>query len=467
MTTVDTIYAKLPVSLQHAVVSAYGLYWNRLRFGSGYHHFLREYLEREGFTSDQWHAYQQERLTMLLSQAARKIPFYKTNWSPAEKKSAESGRLGDLPLLGKEPIRANPTNFLREDLHPRPRLTFHTSGSTGTPIASIWTVSELRNSLALREVRSARWAGVSFDLPRATFSGRIVEPDPNSKGPFYRFNLVERQAYLSPFHLRPDTARFYVQAIAKHKIQWLTGYAVSYYLLAKFVLEQNLEVPRLRAVITTSEKVTPEMREVMEQAYRCRVFEEYSNVENSLFASECEEGSLHVSPDVAVVEILRPDGTPCEQDEPGEVVATCLTRGYQVFVRYRVGDVAAWDSKPCPCGRGMPILKEVLGRVEDVIVGPDGRQMVRFHGVFTDQPNVREGQIVQEAVDRIKVNVVGSGTFNIDDERDIIRRVRQRLGADVHVVVELVQSIPRTKAGKFKAVVSNVDPEEHSTVSSS
>ena len=59
----------------------------------------------------------------------------------------------------------------------------------------------------------------------------------------------------------------------------MTGYAVSYYLLAKFVLESDLEVPSLRAVITTSEKLTPEMRSVMEKAYHCRIFEEYSTVD--------------------------------------------------------------------------------------------------------------------------------------------------------------------------------------------
>jgi len=123
----------------------------------------------------------------------------------------------------------------------------------------------------------------------------MVEPDPESKGPFYRFNSVEKQVYYSPFHLRAETAHFYVDALKKHKIQWMTGYAVSYYLLAKFILDQSLEAPPLKAVITTSEKVTPEMRSIMEQAYHCKVYEEYSTVENALFASECKHGRLHVS----------------------------------------------------------------------------------------------------------------------------------------------------------------------------
>ena len=125
-----------------------------------------------------------------------------------EKRAAKLGNLMELPLLDKESIRIDPKGFLDERLHPWPKLLFHTSGSTGTPIHTYWRVCELRNSLALREVRSANWAGVSFTMPRATCSGRMVEPDPHSKGPFYRFNCAEKQVYFSAFHLRSDTDFF-------------------------------------------------------------------------------------------------------------------------------------------------------------------------------------------------------------------------------------------------------------------
>ena len=456
MTEFDAFYARLPVWTQHGVVSAYGLYWYWLRFGPGYKRFVKEYTQRDRLTADEWHYWQEARLHDLLRVAAMQVPYYQRVWRKEERTAALAGRLEDLPLLEKDCIRAEPEAFLRQDIKAWPRLVFHTSGSTGAPIASIWTVEEVRMSLALREVRSARWAGVSFKMARATFSGRLVEPDPASEGPFYRFNIVERQVYLSPFHLRSETAPLYVEALSKHGVQWLTGYAVSFYLLGKFILEQGLKVPPLKAVITTSEKITEEMRRVMEMAFGCRIYEEYSTVENVIFASECHHGRLHLSPDVAVVEILRPNGTPCMPGEVGEVVTTGLMRGYQPFVRYRLGDLAMWDPEPCQCGRGMPALREIIGRLEDVVTGPDGRQMVRFHGIFVNQPNVREGQIIQEAVNRIRVKIVPTGGFGPADVRDIIHRVQQRLGIHVEVITELVDHIPRTEGGKFRAVISLV-----------
>jgi phenylacetate-CoA ligase len=392
----------------------------------------------------------------ILSVAASDVPFYRTQWTDSQKRHALAGILDELPLLDKEPVRTDPRRFLGASQRPRRDLVFATSGSTGTPIKTYWTPGEVRESMAVREARSLKWAGVSFRLPRATFSGRIVEPNPASRGPFYRYNALERQVYFSAFHLKPDTARFYVQALLRHHVQWLTGYAVSFYLLGQMILDQDLSTPPLKAVVATSERLTREMRETMEKAYKCRVYEEYSTVENSMFASECEFGSLHVSPDAGVVEILRNDGTPCVPGEVGEVVATCLYRTYQPLIRFRIGDLASWDSRACPCSRPMPVLKEVVGRLEDVVVGPDGRRMVRFHGVFVDLPHIRQGQVVQEALDRIRVRVVPAPGYGDDDAQELERRVRQRLGHEVRVEVETVPSIPCDKSGKFRAVVNNM-----------
>ena len=438
------------------MVSIYGAWWHWLRFGGDYARFTEEIRQREFFTSSQWQQFQQAKLIHLLQICVNEVPYYKKNWSQSQKASAMDGELARLPFLEKQALRGFEPTFYRQGSVGLFEQTFHTSGTTGTPISTTFTLSELRESLAVREVRSANWAGVSFTDPRATFSGRMVEPDPEEKRDVYRYNAAERQVYFSAFHLGPATAHRYVEALKKHKVLWLTGYAVSYYLLARYILEQQIEVPPLKAVITTSEKLTDQMRSVMEKAYGCKVYEEYSTVESALFASECEHGRLHVSPDVGIVEILRPDGSACAPGEVGEVVATCLFRSYQPLIRFRLGDLAAWDSEPCPCGRQMPVIKEVVGRIEDVVTGPDGRQLVRFHGIFTDQPNIIEGQIVQETLTDFVVRLVPTPEFSDIDEQDVCKRMQQRLGADVNITIQKVDSIPRTKSGKFQAVISKV-----------
>lgn len=455
MAAPEKIYALLPNWGQNAAASLFGFYRQWQRFGPGFEARVKAYRQREQWTADQLIAFQKEQLRTLLAVAADHVPYYRHTWTAEQKDMAREGALLALPLLEKEPIRISPGSFARDDFRPRPRFTYHTSGSSGTPVATYWTLSEVRDSRALREARLTGWAGVSFREPRATFSGRMVITDSRAKGPYHRFNRSENQVYFSAFHLSPGTARQYVDALHEHGTKWLHGYAFSSYLLARHILDQGLNVPLLKAIVTTSEKVTPEMRRVMEAAFRCPVFEEYSTVENAVFVSQCENGVLHFSPDTGILEILRPNGTPCGTGEIGEVVATSFVRKYQPFIRYRLGDLAAWGTEPCSCGRALPVVQEIVGRLEDVIAGPDGREMVRFHGIFVDQPHVVEGQIIQEALDRIRAKVVPAPGFGPTDAENIECRIRQRLG-DVRVIVEAVEEIPRTQAGKFKAVVSQV-----------
>ena len=159
MAKIDGIYSSLPVAAQHLAVSAYGLYRYWLRFGPGFAAQRRAHVKRERYSTEEWHDWQQSRLIDLLRHAANNVPHYRDAWGPAEKKAAAAGRLEDLPLLEKEPLRAAPRRFLRQDLHPARTVTFHTSGSSGTPISAICTVAEIRRSLAVREARANRWAG--------------------------------------------------------------------------------------------------------------------------------------------------------------------------------------------------------------------------------------------------------------------------------------------------------------------
>jgi len=454
----DDLYARLPVLGQHAAVTAFGASWAWARFGPGFRRHLCSFESRDRWTAEQWGAWTQDAISSFLADAVDHVPRYRQTFTQAEQRAARRGELSELPILDKAPLRRDPDAFVDPRLRPvRPRV-FLTSGSSGTPIASKWSTDELRASMALREARSARWAGASFRMSRATFSGRMVEPDPDSAGPYYRFNAVERQIYLSAFHLRADTAEAYWRAFRRHRIRWATGYAVSFALLAGFALDAGLEPLSLRAVVTTSEKLTDPMRETISAAFGCPVFEEYSSVENTFFASECRSGSLHVSPDAGIVEIVRPDGSACDPGEVGEVLTTGLLRPTQPLIRYRVGDLAMWSADPCPCGRGMPVIAEVCGRTEDVVVGPDGRQLVRFHGVFVGLDRIVEAQVVQETLDRFRIHVVADRGFDERVEAEMIRRMRQRLG-EVSVRIVKVERIPRSASGKFQAVLSELPRE--------
>src|SRR5688500_17311819 len=119
MGKLDQIYARLPVWGQHAAVTAFGVYWHRLRFGGNYARMAQAYRARERYTAEQWREYQSRELQSLLRLSAERVPYYQNAWSKEQKAAAGAGDLKALPLLEKDPIRADPESFLRRDREPR------------------------------------------------------------------------------------------------------------------------------------------------------------------------------------------------------------------------------------------------------------------------------------------------------------------------------------------------------------
>jgi phenylacetate-CoA ligase len=284
----------------------------------------------------------------------------------------------------------------------------------------------------------------------------MVVPRGVSRGPFHRYNWAENQVYFSAYHIAPANVREYVRIFNHYRPRVMTGYAYSHYILARMMAEAGVTLDyEPDALVLSSEKLTPRMKVVIRQAFRARAYEEYGATENCMLATECEHGSLHVHPDFGIIEIVDAQGQPVPPGVEGRILCTALQNEAQPLVRYEIGDLGVWAGSPCPCGRNqLPVLKEVVGRLEDVVVGPDGRQMVRFHGIFIGLPHVLEGQVIQEAPDRFTVKVVGRDGFGPAEEATIRKRFAERLGP-VSVEIHRVPEIPRGARGKFRAVVRN------------
>jgi phenylacetate-CoA ligase len=267
---------------------------------------------------------------------------------------------------------------------------------------------------------------------------------------------VEKQVYFSAYHISAENAKNYAEAIWKYDLDYMTGYAMSNYFLARFFDENNISVPQLKAVITSSEKLSPEMRQLFQKVYGCKTYDGYSGVEACCVITENEYGQLLINPDVGIMEILKEDGSPCNPGEIGEVYATGLLNFDQPLIRYRIGDmVKLAKDQTTKCGRNMPVVEEIVGRVEDTVVGKDGREMVRFHGIFVNLPNVVEGQIIQQTLDDFELNIATIKGLTTEEINILNKRMISQLG-DINIQINQVGSIPRGSNGKFKAVISKV-----------
>jgi phenylacetate-CoA ligase len=203
------------------------------------------------------------------------------------------------------------------------------------------------------------------------------------------------------------------------------------------------------------------MKVVIRQAFGARAYEEYGSVEQCALATECEQGSLHVNSDFGIVEILDDNDKPVPPGVDGRMVCTGLINDAQPLIRYDIGDIGAWSEKSCACGRNqLPVLKDLVGRIEDAVIGPDGTEMVRFHGIFVGMPHVLEGQIIQQRIDLLRVRVVVTKEFGAEDEKIIRHRITKERLHGMNVEIERVAELERTGRRKFRAVISMLTPDQ-------
>jgi phenylacetate-CoA ligase len=197
------------------------------------------------------------------------------------------------------------------------------------------------------------------------------------------------------------------------------------------------------------------MRTVFEEVYNCKTFDGWSGVEACGLISECEQGSLHISSDAGIIEVLDDLLKPAPLGIEGTVFCTGLLNQDQPLIRYNIGDRIILSKKVCSCGRMLPVVQEILGRVEDVVLSCDGKEMVRFHSVFNNLETVRQAQVIQETLDRIHIKVV-SDKLSIKDKNLIMARLISQLGK-MNITIEEVDEIQLNKNGKFQAVISKLN----------
>lgn len=454
------IYKISPIFIQNIGISLYGYYWKKRRLSGVFNQEIINFNSRNNFTTEQWNEYQTIELRKLLLHTFEKVPLYQKKYTEAgfTKSDFTNFQINDinkLPFLSKEELRMYGASTMLSISKEKGQF-YSSSGSTGTPTQIYFSSSFHQKWSALYEVRIRNWAGVNHTMRRAMIGGRRVVPDGIANPPYYRYNYFEKQVYFSAYHLSENTVDDYINGLCKHKVEYLVGYANSIYFWADFALKKNLKIPQLRAVLTSSEKLTSVMRATIEKCFQCKVFDGYSGVEACGIISENHYGELLFSPDSGIMEVIKDDGTYAKADESGELVLTGLFNFDQPLIRYQIGDrVTLAKNQTSKSGMQMPIIESIDGRIEDVVLGKDGRKMVRFHGLFIDINGLIMAQIIQHSIENIEIKLVVDTDYTSESEKIISHRLYSQLGS-VNATYTYVEDLPKTNNGKIKAVISYV-----------
>lgn len=449
MTLATSIYDACPAWTQSLLLSAYGARLRWRRYGPEQRRLLKTLLESQWLDGDALRALQVSQLNALVRRAYADVPFYGKR-GRAGLEITDLADLRQLPVLTKDEVKAAGRSLVSDAYHGR-LLEIHTGGTTGKPLTVYCQRESLQRNYAFF-ARLREWAGIEEGDRVATFAGRRVVPS-EAGPPYWRHNLASRTLLLSSYHISPATVDRYLDALARFQPQLIDSYPSSLAPLAARIRVRGSAGFRPKGIITSSETLLPHARAELEDAFGCPVFDHYGSAEMVALVTMCREGRYHVNPEFGVVELLR-DGEPVQPGETGEIVATGFVNPVMPLIRYATGDSAVLGTGPCPCGRHFPVLDRIEGRMDDVIVTPDGRQVGRLDPIFKAVASLHETRIVQDRVDHVRVEAVVNGELSAHEQGVLLEELQARLGRAMSIDFVRVPSIPRTQGGKLRAVVS-------------
>lgn len=404
-----------------------------------------------------------ERLAAVLQHAVRHVPRYRAlaaseGWDAADVNAAFLPR---FPRVDKKILTDGQESFLADDAGVQDRVPDATGGSSGVWFGFFYDrrTKEIRRAT---HVYSRLLAGWRPGEPFAVVWGHRGDVAA-TEGLRQRLvdNVLFRQKTLNAYDMDDAVLREYAARLEAHRPRLLVGYASSLVFLAKYLARRGGgHGIRPVGIVSSAETLDEEMRQVIEAGFGCPVYNRYGSREFANIAQQCEQGGgLHVLDSRIHVEILRPDGTPCEPGESGEIVVTDLINGVMPFIRYRTGDIGTLAAEPCACGRALPLLAKVEGRTSEIIVGKNGKyyscQSPRLFGA--DIAGIDQMQVIQDSLEMIEVKIVPGVGWDAASQALLVDRMKGLLG-DIEVRITPTDHIPPSPSGKYRFTISSVSP---------
>lgn len=421
---------------------------------------------RRALEQSQWwpiervEALQLERLRELLAQVAIRVPYYR-DWFRRNALTPDTfaaiSDLRRLPITDKALMREQGRRWLADGAEGL--VAQRTSGSSGEPL-SFWLGKDRISMDIAAKWRATRWWDVDIGDREVVLWGSPVETGAQDRIRGWRDRLL-RSRLIPAQDMTPARVDRILDEVRAFRPRMLFGYPSALARVAWRAREQGrvLDDLGIRVAFTTSEVLRPESRSVIADVMGCAVANEYGARDAGFIARECPEGRLHVTAEALIVEVLDDEGRPVPRGEVGELIVTNLTSPEFPFLRYRTGDRGALDPEPCcPCGRGLPVLRELQGRANDGLVAQDGAWVhgSAFNYLLRDLQGLKAYKIIQQTRTRIEVLVSLSGTLPADFAERLQRAFAQRLGEGIEVAIRTVDTIPPEANGKYRHVVCRV-----------
>lgn len=427
--------------------------------GSNFHYFSKELDDTQWYKPEELKKLQVKRLRALIKHAYINVPYYRRVFSENKISYEDIKTIEDLrklPILTKEDIRTHFNELISIDAEKYNYGLAKTSGSTDKPLEFL--LDQQNREMEYASIfRQLKWAGIDINSKIATFRGDLSRDNPNSNKPvLWRYHALSKELVFNTLNMEDKVLKKYLEKLIKFKPHLIKGYPSSLYVLAQYMEEHGIYSVKPTAIQTSSEVLSPQQRELIEEYFQCKIFDWYGQSEYVISCGECiEHTGFHINVESGILEFLD-NNEQVENGDIGEMTATGFFNYSMPFIRYNLGDLGCYSDEMCDCGRGSSIVKSFDGRTVDIINTPDGKKISgpAFERYWKDRisyhlQNIEYAQVIQKSKEKILVYIVTKDTLSQEDTMLIITELRKILSEEMNIEVEELESIPTGKKHRF------------------
>lgn len=413
------------------------------------------------WSSSELQKLQLKRLKKLLKHADENVPFYhkmfkKLSFKPEYVTSVND--LNKLPILTKDSIRKNFQELYARNYSKDNLISSATGGSTGVPMKFFNDKKWVACNMAAA-YRSWGWAGYRpGDKMAYLWSAR--KDLRNSSNIDKVRNYLLKSIKLDAFNMTEENMQKYVKILSKFKPKIINSYASAMFIFSEYIKKMEIDYINPKAILTTADMLYDHKRKAIEQIFDCDVFDYYSGRETTLQAAECSEHmGYHLSIENAVVEFIK-ENEHASLGETGKIIITDLCNFAMPFIRYEIGDLGVSSDEMCTCGRKLPLMKSIKGRVLDTIITPGGKILtgMSFPSIFADYDikGIDEFQIIQKRINKLLIKLVKGKGYSEKNLNLYVEIIKKTVGDEMEIEIQFVENIEPTLSGKHRPVISEI-----------
>jgi len=407
---------------------------------------------------DQLRERQLQQLQVLVRHALATVPYYRERWGNRYDAATPLTfeRFADLPLLTRRELQEQFEHLKSRNVPPGHGgvKESQSSGSTGTPVRILktqlsglfWNAFTLRDHAWHRRDLRGKLATIRHGIPAGEFE---------HWGPATAGLVADGPSVVLGVR---DSVETQLRWLEEQQPDYLMTYPSIAAELAKLVIAGENRFERLREVRTLGEALTPEVRDLCREAWSVPVSDLYSAEEVGYIALQCPQHEhYHTLEEGVLVEILDEQNQPCAPGQLGRVVVTSLHNLAMPLIRYELGDYAE-PGEACPCGRGLPVMRRVAGRVRNMLVNAAGERYWPAFGTrsFTRIAPIRQCQLAQIEYDLVEARLVTEAPLSAAQEQGLRGLILSRLPPGFRVGFVYRDQIARGAGGKYEDFVCEI-----------